>query len=62
MYRVHNHTIALYDPYGYLLDAYTLTERVVSVAPPTTSDDIFLAVLTDTDYLYLLQIAAEGVS
>ena len=62
MYRVHNHTIALYDPFGYLLDAYTLTEKIVAVAPPSTADDMFLAVLTDTDYLYLLQIAAEGGS
>jgi hypothetical protein len=44
------------------LDAYTLTEKVVSVAPPSTADDMFLAVLTDTDYLYLFQIAAEGGS
>ena len=62
MYRVHNNTIALYDPFGYLLDTYTLTEKVVSVAPPSTADDMFLAVLTDTDYLYLLQIAAEAGS
>ena len=62
MYRVHNNTIALYDPFGYLLDTYTLTEKVISVAPPSTADDMFLAVLTDTDYLYLLQIAAEAGS
>ena len=57
LYRVQYSTIALYDPFGYLLDTYTLSEPIVQVTPPSASEDqLLLLVLTDTDYLYSLAL------
>ena len=56
LYKVDENNIALYDPYGYLLDSYTLSEPITYVATPSSGEDLFLAVLTDSDYLYQLPI------
>jgi len=56
LYRVQASSIALYDPFGYLLDTYTFSEPIVHVTAPSSADDLFLLVLTDTDYLYSLAL------
>ena len=57
LYKVDENNIALYDPYGYLLDSYTLSEPISYVATPSSGEELFLAVLTESDYLYQLPLS-----
>jgi hypothetical protein len=56
LYRVDANNIALYDPFGYLLDTYSLSEPITYVATPSAGEELVLAVLTESDYLYLLPL------
>jgi hypothetical protein len=55
--------LTLYDPAGNLLDFYAVEAgaRVVSIATPLNADDMIVAVLTDTDNLYILRLFISEV-
>lgn len=58
-----NSLITLYDTSGNMLDLYAVESgsKIMSIAVPLVSDDMFLSVLTDTDHLYILKLYINDV-